>query len=77
MPQAAALVDQLALVASKRLGGNLRLLAIYGTAADNPARAHDIDFLMVVDDIACCAAHATRDCRDLSPRKSCTCRRKS
>ena len=66
MPQA-ALVDQLAAVAARRLGGNLRLLAVYGTAADNPLLAHDIDFLMVVDDVACCAAHASRDCRDLSP----------
>ncbi len=60
-----ALIEELATVAARRLGGNLRLLALYGSAADQPEAAHDLDFLLVVDAVEDCVTHATRDCRDL------------
>ena len=63
----AALIQQLVSVAAKRLGGNLRLLALYGSAADRPQEAHDLDFLLVVDDVESCVTFATQDCRELSP----------
>ncbi|MEO7719894.1 MAG: hypothetical protein ABIY70_27120 [Capsulimonas sp.] len=66
MPSA-ALIDQLVDVAARRLGGNLRLLALYGSAADNPLTAHDLDFFLVVDAVENCVTYATRDCRDLYP----------
>lgn len=66
MPSA-ALIDSLADVAARRLGGNLRLLALYGSGADRPATAHDLDFLLVVDAVENCILPATRDCRDLYP----------
>ncbi len=64
----AAVITQLADVAAKRLGGNLRLLALYGSAADRPQEAHDLDFLLIVDDVESCVTYATRDCRDLFPQ---------
>ncbi len=67
MPSA-ALIQQLSTIAAKRLGGNLRLLALYGSAADRPQEAHDLDFLLVVDFVENCVTHATRDCRDLFPQ---------
>ena len=66
MPSA-ALIEELATVAARRLGGNLRLLAVYGSAAERPEAAHDLDFLLVVDAVENCVTHATRDCRDLFP----------
>ncbi len=60
-------IPQLAQIAAKRLGGNLRLLALYGSGADRPAQAHDLDFLLVVDAVESCVAEATRDCRALYP----------
>lgn len=60
-----ALIEELATVAARRLGGNLRLLGLYGSAADDPVRAHDLDFLLVVDAVENCVTHATRDCRDI------------
>lgn len=63
-----AVISQLAGTAAKRLGGNLRLLALYGSAADRPQEAHDLDFLLVVDAVESCVTHATRDCRDLFPQ---------
>ncbi len=66
MPSA-SLIDDLAQIAVRRLGGNLRLLALYGSAADSPQSAHDLDFLLVVDAVENCVTHATRDCRDLDP----------
>jgi len=63
-----AVIQQLATVAAKRLGGNLRLLALYGSAADRPQTAHDLDFLLVVDDVENCVTFATRDCRDIFPQ---------
>ena len=66
MPSA-SLIDQLVDTAARRLGGNLELLAIYGSAADNPQTAHDLDFLLVVDAVENCVTYATRDCRDLYP----------
>lgn len=62
-----ALISQLASVAAKRLGGNLRLLALYGSGADRPAQAHDLDFFLVVDAVENCVTQATRGCRDLYP----------
>jgi hypothetical protein len=61
-------IEQLAGIAAKRLGGNLRLLGIYGSAADQPDQAHDIDFLLVVDAVENCVAIATSECRALYPR---------
>ncbi|MBV9849299.1 MAG: hypothetical protein JO250_06390 [Armatimonadetes bacterium] len=66
MPSA-ALIEELANVAARRLGGNLRLLALYGSAADDPEAAHDLDFLLVVDAVENCVTYATRDCRDIFP----------
>jgi len=66
MPNA-ALIEQLASVAAKRLGGNLRLLALYGSAVENPLPAHDLDFFLVVDAVESCVAQATQDCRDIYP----------
>jgi len=66
MPNA-DLIEQLATVAAKRLGGNLRLLALYGSAAENPLPAHDLDFLLVVDAVENCVTQATRGCRDIYP----------
>ena len=63
-----AVISQLSTVAAKRLGGNLRLLALYGSAADRPLEAHDLDFLLVVDSVESCVTIATRDCRDLFPQ---------
>ena len=63
-----ALIKQLTTIAAKRLGGNLRLLALYGSAADRPEAAHDLDFLLVVDAVENCVTVATRDCRDLFPQ---------
>ena len=60
-------IPQLAQIAAKRLGGNLRLLALYGSGADRPAEAHDLDFLLVVDAVENCVTHATRDCRAVYP----------
>ena len=62
-----ALINQLSSIAIKRLGGNLRLLALYGSAADRPLEAHDLDFFLVVDAVENCVTHATRDCRDVFP----------
>lgn len=67
MPSA-DLITHLATVAAKRLGGNLRLLALYGSAADRPEEAHDLDFLLVVDAVENCVTHATRDCRAIFPQ---------
>jgi hypothetical protein len=64
----AAVISQLSTVAARRLGGNLRLLALYGSAADRPEAAHDLDFFLVVDAVENCVTHATRDCRDLFPQ---------
>ena len=61
-------IDQLASAATKRLGGNLRLLGIYGSAADRPDGAHDIDFLLVVDAVESCVSIATSECRAIYPR---------
>ena len=66
MPSA-DVITQLAAIAAKRLGGNLRLLALYGSGADRPEAAHDLDFLLVVDAVENCVTHATRDCRALYP----------
>lgn len=66
MPSA-ALIEELATVAAKRLGGNLRLLALYGSAVENPAAAHDLDFFLVVDAVENCVTHATQSCRDIYP----------
>ncbi|BDI32894.1 hypothetical protein CCAX7_49450 [Capsulimonas corticalis] len=66
MPSA-TLIDQLVDIAARRLGGNLKLLALYGSAADNPQAAHDLDFLLVVDAVENCVTYATRDCRTLFP----------
>lgn len=66
MPNA-DLIEQLATIAARRLGGNLRLLALYGSAADNPLAAHDLDFFLVVDAVEDCVTHATRKCRELYP----------
>ena len=63
-----ATIEQLSQIAIKRLGGNLRLLALYGSAADRPLEAHDLDFFLVVDAVENCVTHATRDCRDLFPQ---------
>ena len=63
-----ALISELAAVAAKRLGGNLRLLALYGSAANRPEAAHDLDFLLVVDAVENCVTQATRACRDLFPQ---------
>lgn len=60
-----ALIEELATVAARRLGGNLRLLGLYGSAAQAPERAHDLDFLLVVDAVENCVTYATRDCRDI------------
>ena len=67
MPSA-DVISLLATTAARRLGGNLRLLALYGSAADRPQEAHDLDFLMVVEAVENCVTHATRDCRDLFPQ---------
>ena len=67
MPSA-DVISQLAATAARRLGGNLRLLALYGSGADRPQEAHDLDFLLVVDYVENCVTHATRDCRDLFPQ---------
>jgi len=66
MPSA-DLIEQLASVAARRLGGNLRLLALYGSAAEDPARAHDLDFFLVVDAVENCVTQATQKCRDIYP----------
>lgn len=66
MPNA-DLIEQLATITARRLGGNLRLLALYGSAADNPLAAHDLDFFLVVDAVEDCVTHATRKCRELYP----------
>jgi hypothetical protein len=65
-----AVIQQLAATAAKRLGGNLRLLALYGSGADRPQEAHDLDFLLVVDAVENCVTHATRDCRDIFPESN-------
>ena len=62
-----AVISQLSSVAVKRLGGNLRLLALYGSAADRPLEAHDLDFFLIVDAVENCVTQATRNCRDLFP----------
>lgn len=62
--QEATLISELANIAANRLGGNLRLLGVYGSAIADPKTAHDIDFLLVVDSVENCVAYATRDCRD-------------
>jgi len=61
-------INQLSAIATKRLGGNLRLLALYGSAADRPSEANDLDFFLVVDAVENCVTHATRQCRDLFPQ---------
>ena len=63
-----AVITQLSSIAVKRLGGNLRLLALYGSAADRPLEANDLDFFLVVDAVENCVTHATRDCRDVFPQ---------
>jgi len=60
-----ALIDSLADIAARRLGGNLRLLGLYGSGADRPEAARDLDFLLVVDAVENCILPATRDCRDV------------
>lgn len=67
MPSA-SLIDDLAEIAARRLGGNLRLLALYGSAATVPETAHDLDFLLVVDAVENCVTYATQDCRDRFPQ---------
>jgi hypothetical protein len=62
-----ALIEQIATVVARRLGGNLRLLALYGSGADDPETARDLDFLLIVDAVESCVTHATRDARDLFP----------
>lgn len=66
MPNA-ALIEQLATLTAQRLGGNLRLLALYGSAAESPQAAHDFDFFLVVDAVENCVAIALQECRDLYP----------
>ena len=66
MPSA-DVITQLSSAAARRLGGNLRLLALYGSGADRPEEAHDLDFLLVVDAVENCVTHATRDCRVIFP----------
>jgi len=66
MPNA-ALIEHLATVCAKRLGGNLRLLALYGSGAENPLAAHDLDFFLVVDAVENCVPQATQKCRDIYP----------
>lgn len=66
MPSA-ALIEELVEIAARRLGGNLRLLALYGSATEQPDLAHDVDFLLVVDAVESCVTYATRDCRDHYP----------
>jgi hypothetical protein len=66
MPSA-ELIEELAAIAAHRLGGNLRLLALYGSAAEQPEAAHDLDFFLVVEAVENCVTLATRDCRDISP----------
>ncbi len=66
MPSA-ALIEELADIAARRLGGNLRLLALYGSAAERPEAAHDLDFLLVVDAVENCVRQASQDCRDRYP----------
>ena len=63
----ANVVDEIVSTASRRLGGNLRLLGLYGSGAVRPSTAHDLDFLLVVDAVENCVTFATRDCRDISP----------
>lgn len=67
MPSA-SLIDDLAEIAARRLGGNLRLLALYGSGATVPETAHDLDFLLVVDAVENCVTFATQDCRDRYPQ---------
>ncbi len=62
-----ALIEELTKVTAARLGGNLRLLGLYGSAAADPAQAHDLDFLLVVDAVENCVTHATQECRDRTP----------
>ena len=66
MPDA-QLIDTLAETAARRLGGNMRLMAVYGSGASRPSTAHDLDFLLVVDAVENCVTFATRDCRDIAP----------
>ena len=61
------MVEQLAALAGNRLGGNLRLLGIYGSGSTRPEAAPDLDFLLVVDYVENCVTYASRDCRDLYP----------
>jgi hypothetical protein len=63
----ASVIDELSGTAARRLGGNLRLLGIYGSGSVRPSTAHDLDFLLVVDAVESCVTYATRDCRKLSP----------
>jgi hypothetical protein len=61
------LILQLSNIVRQRLGGNLRLLGIYGSGADLSESASDLDFLLVCDFVENCVTFATRDCRDLYP----------
>jgi hypothetical protein len=61
------LIEELAVIVERRLGGNLRLLGLYGSAAGRPEAAHDLDFLLVVDAVESCVPPATQDCRDRYP----------
>lgn len=63
----ASVIDELSNTAARRLGGNLRLLGIYGSGSIRPGTAHDLDFLLVVDAVENCVTYATRDCRDIFP----------
>jgi hypothetical protein len=63
----AGVIDELSSTAARRLGGNLRLLGIYGSGAVRPVTAHDLDFLLVVDAVENCVTYATRDCRKIAP----------
>ena len=62
-----SLIQELSAIAARRLGGNLRLLGLYGSGADRPETAHDLDFFLVVDAVESCVLPATRDCRDRYP----------
>jgi hypothetical protein len=61
------LIQQISETVERRLGGNLRLLGLYGTGADQPDSASDLDFVLVCDYVENCVTHATREAKDLYP----------
>ena len=44
------------------------MLGVFGSAAENPVSAHDIDFFLVVDAVEHCVTYATQDCRARFPQ---------